>query len=294
MDSDPISTLAARIDSFPTLPTVVAQVIEITANPESSARDLMGVIGPDQSLTATILKIANSAFFGLARGVSSLQQALTVLGFTEIRNVVLAKAVFSSFKNLRKDRQFDIGEFWEHSFLCGLVAKTIATDLRGDSNELFVAGLIHDIGKLIVWMTLPMEFYKIIDTTGSSKLMTCRAEKSILGVAHDELGMKLLKRWMFPENLVTAVGFHHRPQEAKRHSLFSLVVHLSDLVAHVSEVPDGGEDDTFLKEALSDPEIIEMSRSHGLEWNASAVEKLREKLVRRKEEEAGTLSLFVS
>lgn len=294
MDSDTISTLTARIDSFPTLPTVVAQVIEITANPESSARDLMGVIGPDQSLTATILKIANSAFFGLARGVSSLQQALTVLGFTEIRNVVLAKAVFSSFKNLRKDRQFDIGKFWEHSFLCGLAARTIATDLRGDSNELFVAGLIHDIGKLIVWMALPMEFYKIIDTAGSSKLMTFRAEKSILGVTHDELGMKLLTRWMFPENLVTAVGFHHRPQEAKRHSLFSLVVHISDLVAHLSEVPDGGEDDTFLKEALSHPEIIKMSRSHGLEWNSSAVEKLREKLARRKEEEAGALSLFLS
>ena len=108
MDSDTISTLTARIDSFPTLPTVVAEVIEITANPESSARDLMRVIESDQSLTTAILKIANSAFFGLARGVSSLQQALTVLGFTEIRNVVLARAVFSSFKNLRKDHQFNI------------------------------------------------------------------------------------------------------------------------------------------------------------------------------------------
>ena len=294
MDSDTISTLTARIDSFPTLPTVVAQVIEITANPESSARDLMRVIESDQSLTTAILKIANSAFFGLARGVSSLQQALTVLGFTEIRNVVLARAVFSSFKNLRKDRRFNIAKFWEHSFLCGLAAKTIATDLRGDSNEFFVAGLIHDIGKLIMWMALPMEYLKIIDTAGSSKLMTCRAEKSILGVTHDELGMRLVKRWMFPENLAAAVGFHHRPHEAKKHALFSLVVHISDLVAHSSEVPDGGDDDALLHEALSEPEIIKMSREYGLEWDASAAEGLREKLVRRKEEEAGTLSLFLS
>ena len=178
--------------------------------------------------------------------------------------------------------------------MCGLAAKTIATDLRGDRNEFFVAGLIHDIGKLIMWMALPMEYLQIIDTAGSSKLMTCRTEKSTLGVTHDELGMMLLKRWMFPENLITAVGFHHRPHEAKKHALFSLVVYISDLVAHLSEAPDSGEDGALLHDALSAPEIVKMSRSHGLEWNASAVDKLREKLVRRKEEEAGTLSLFVS
>jgi len=146
MSSENIVALTACIQSFPTLPTVVNRVMEITANPESSTTELMDVIRPDISLTAVILKTANSAFFGLSRKVSTLDQAITILGFKEIRNVVIARAVFDSFKHLKKDKQFNINSFWEHSFVCGIVAKVIAQDMKYPANEFFIAGLIHDIG----------------------------------------------------------------------------------------------------------------------------------------------------
>ena len=143
--------LTEKIDSFPTLPTVVTRVMQVTADPKSSTKDLLAIISPDQSLTMSILKMANSAFFGLPREISSLQQALTILGFKEIQNLVLAKAVFNSFKNIQKNGPFNINKFWEHSFLCGLLSKIIANDIKKDNNEFFVAGLIHDIGKLIIF-----------------------------------------------------------------------------------------------------------------------------------------------
>jgi HD-like signal output (HDOD) protein len=294
MASDKSSALSARIDSFPTLPTVVTRVMEVTANSESSAGDLMRVISPDQSLTATILKMANSAFFGLTRKISSLPHALTVLGFTEIRNLVLAKAVFNSFKNLKDTDSFGISNFWEHSFLCGLAAKIIAKDLRASSNEFFVAGIIHDIGKLVIYMALPMEFSKIVQGTGSPNLRTFQAEESVLGVTHDKVGIKLLKRWMFPESLITAVGFHHRPHEAEKESLFPIVIHLADLLSHSDQSFDEEEYNPSINEELLDPEIVGLAQSHGLIWNESALERCRHELAKLKEEEAATLHLLLS
>ncbi len=108
MGSNATSTLIAQIESMPTLPTVALRVMEVTANPGSSANDLMEIIGPDISLTAKILKIANSPFYGLTREISSLQHAVTVLGFKEIRNMVISAVAFESFKNIKHDNKFDI------------------------------------------------------------------------------------------------------------------------------------------------------------------------------------------
>jgi len=116
MSSHAALTLVARIESMPTLPAVALRVMEVTADPKSSANDLMGIISPDVSLTTKILKIANSPFYGLTRGISSLKHAVTVLGFKEIRNLVISTVAFESFKNLKQNGKFDINKFWRHSF----------------------------------------------------------------------------------------------------------------------------------------------------------------------------------
>lgn len=293
MDSQKISILTSKIDSFPVLPTVVGRVMEITADPDSTPKDLLNVISPDQSLTTTILKMSNSAYFGLTREVSSLQQALTILGFTEIRNLVLAKAVFNSFKNLKKGSKFDIRKFWEHSFICGIAAKIIATELKRPGNEFFVAGLIHDIGKLVIFMAMPDDFSKIIEASEPLIFNTYKAEKDILGVTHDEIGMALVKKWTFPENLITAVGFHHRPAEAAKQSFFCFVVYVADLLAHLNEFENSEDKEPLLKEKDIYPEIIKLSQSQNIEWNESDLKRFQDELAKKKEEEAGTLSLFL-
>lgn len=160
MSFDKISVLISKINSIPTLPTVACQVIEITADPNSSADDLAKVVTPDISLTTKLLKMANSPFFGAIRRVTSLQHAITVLGFKEVRNLIISAVIFESFMKAEKMGNYDIGKFWKHSFVCGLAAKVIAADLKKASNEFFVAGLIHDIGKLVIYITSPHDFFE--------------------------------------------------------------------------------------------------------------------------------------
>lgn len=294
MSSKAASILVSKVNSFPTLPAVAIQVVRITSNPNSSAKDLMDIISPDVSLTTKLLKIANSPFYGLSREINSLQHAVTILGFKEVRNLVLSTVVFDSFKNIRENAKFDIKKFWKHSFICGLTSNIIAAELKETSNEFFVAGLIHDIGKLVIYIALPTEFLKLIDITGPLKLKftAFQAEKEIIGMTHDEVGMGLLKKWSFPESLSNAVGFHHRPQESDKKSLLEFVVHIADMFAHVYELPEEDENGGPFKTKTFYPDIIKLAQTFGIKWNVSVLERLQQSMIKNIETESEALSLF--
>ncbi len=295
MGTNAASTLIAKIQSMPTLPTIALRVIEVTSNPESSTNDLMKIISPDISLTTKILKISNSPFYGLTREISSLQHALTILGFTEIRNLVISTVAFESFKNFKQGGKFDIGKFWKHSFCCGLAAKLIATDLNNKSNELFVAGLVHDIGKLAMYLTFPVEFMTQVEIMSPLKIKytAFEAEKGIFGMAHDEVGMKLLERWMFPKNLITAVGFHHHPQEADKKSSYPIIIHVADILAHICEMEDENEeDDDFFEAEIFYDDVVKQARLYGINWDISDLSRLQKALAKSIKEESDTMSLF--
>ncbi len=297
MSTNAASTLIAKIQSMPTLPTIALRVIEATSNPDSSANDLMKIISPDVSITTKILKIANSPFYGLTREVSSLQHAVTVLGFSEIRNLVISTVAFESFKNFKHDGKFEIGKFWKHSFCCGLAAKIIATDLKNKSNELFVAGLVHDIGKLAMYLTFPVEFMTQVEIMSPLKIKytAFEAEKGVFGMTHDEVGMKLLQKWMFPKDLITAVGFHHRPREADKKSPYPAIIHVADILTHVYEMVDEygneEEEDSFDAELFYD-DIVGLSKSYGINWDMSDLNRLQQALAKSIKEEADTMKLF--
>jgi putative nucleotidyltransferase with HDIG domain len=294
MSSQAASTLIARLQSIPTLPTVALRVMEITANPKSSANDLMDIISPDVSLTTKILKISNSPFYGLTREISSLQHAVTVLGFKEIRNLVISTVAFDSFKNLGKNNKFDINKFWRHSFYCALAAKTIAVDMKIESSELFVAGLVHDIGKLAMYVTFPSEFMMQLEIMNPLKIKytSFEAEKDVFGMTHDEVGMKLLKKWMFPESLLTAVGYHHRPQEADKKSNFPMIVHVADILTHVYEMQDEAEEGEPFEADLFYGDAIKLSKTFGMEWDVSDLSRFQQTMAENIEKEADTIKLF--
>ena len=286
------STIIEKIESMPTLPTVAFRVMEITGDPTSSANDLVKIISPDVSLTAKILKIANSPFYGLTREVSSLQHALTILGFKEIKNLVISTVAVDNFKNIEQDGRFDIKKFWKHSFCCGLAAKIIAASFMNKSNELFVAGLIHDIGKLVIYIAFPDEFMKHQEAMSSLKLkyISFDAEKDFFEMSHDEVGMKLLEKWMFPENLIAAVGFHHRPQYAYGDKLYPIVVHVADILSHIYEV-QAEEDDSLEVEPFYN-DIVKLSQIYEISWNVSDISKFQQSLAESMEKEADTMKLF--
>ncbi len=231
MEHQHLSKVLKQIDSLPALPATVSKVLAVTADPESSATDLMEAILPDQSMCVTILKIANSAFFGMPRKVTTIDKAVTVLGFNEVHNIVLGKAVFNSFQKIAPENQKTIQDFWDHSFSCGLAAKILAEDLDCSPSQLFIAGLIHDIGKLAILLALPDVYIPMLELTGLQRIQSHQAEKVTFGITHEEVGYRLLNRWLFPEQLVNAVGFHHHPRDCGKNTLIPLLVQLSDALS---------------------------------------------------------------
>ena len=294
MTSDKIVKLTNNIKNIPTLPAVVTRVMQITHNPDSTIEDLLKAISPDVGITTSIIKLSNSPLFGQIKQVSSLKQALTILGFNEIRNMVLTKAVFNCFNHLKNNDCFDIRKFWEHCFLCGLSAKLIASEIGQPESDFFVGGLIHDIGKLIILMALPEEFKKINEISHSTKCSACKAEKQIMGSTHEKIGLILIKRWMFPENLLAAVGYHHQPQKAEKYKIFSIVTCLADILVHLSKIPLEEIYESDMKNRFRQSRVTALAESHGIKWNEITVTNFLECLAELKESEAGTLDLLLS
>lgn len=303
MDNKSILAIIARIKEFPPLPAVVTKLMQITANPGCTADDIMKVISMDPTLAATVLKLANSVFYGRIMAVSSLKEAIAVLGFTEIRNLVLSKAVFSSFKHLKKSDKYDIQQFWEHSFFCGLASKIIASDLKPEAkpeskpevkiekSDFFIAGLIHDIGKLICFMEMPQFFLKLIEVSEKHPYKVFLYEKKVLGITHNQIGMMLLKKWLFPENLLSAVGYHHNPAKAEDALIYPLVVNAADMVVYIAQ---NKKQDPDLMKASLNPELVNLLNLNKITWNPDTIEKYKETLDTQKQENADMLKMLLS
>lgn len=288
------NAIIATVNSFPTLPAVVARVIEITADPDSDIEDLMKVIEMDQSLTASVLKIANSALYGVARKIGSLKEALTVLGFAEIQKIVLSKAVFESFKHVSGDVRFEFKKFWEHSFYCGISARTIARETGNMYNELFVAGIIHDIGKLILFIALEDDYVKILHYASENEKDLFEIENEVLGTNHSKVAMDLLKRWMFPDKLIMAAGFHHSPLESGNEKIFPIIIHLANLLTtYIVRKKDGLSLDK-IEQRLISVEVKNLASIIDIDWSGGSVDGMLNKIERERENEIEILNLFMS
>jgi putative nucleotidyltransferase with HDIG domain len=286
------AALANRIKSFPTLPNVVYRVLELTSDPKTTANDLMRLIRDDLSLTTTILKVANSAFYGFSRRVRSLKQAVTILGFSEIRNIILSKAVFDSFSEFQEDKEFNIKEFWEHSVLCSLAANILSKYFKQPTGESFVAGLIHDIGKFVMYRVFPEDYPKQVDSTRLLVFSDFEAERKTFGFAHDEAGMMLLERWMFPEDLVTAVGYHHRIHQLEDPPILAISVHLADLLAHLHGLSCDTREESPMSESVISKQIIDTAQSFGNALSTERLRELRRELAECRQQESEILDFF--
>lgn len=292
MSQSNLEAIYSQIDSLPSLPAIVIDVLEITGNPESSANDLMNAILPDQSMCAAILKIANSAFFGLPRQVGTVEKAIMVLGFDEVKNIVLGKAVFNSFKELNGNNKETIEDFWEHSFTCGLAAKIIAEHVDLSPSQLFIAGLIHDIGKLAMLMTFPNIYQHLLFTTDESWVNNCEKESELFFISHDKVAERILNRWLFPENLVVGVGYHHRPENLEEGHIFASTVRIADALAHLVSAeafPDG--DLRILLEKCC-PDLFDIFDEYQYSCQGEDIALWLEQLITSKDQNGAILSIF--
>lgn len=227
------SKILEQIEAFPSLPVTVSRVMEVTTNPESSANDLMKAVLPDQGMCVAILKTANSALYGRPKKISSVENAIMVLGFEEVQSIVMGNAALKTFQPLLKTQMNELDDFWNHSFTCGLAARLIGEHLGLSPGHLFIAGLFHDIGKLAMLIILG----EVYDTAhffyGLSDPIKLEEEEKAFSTSHDIVGSQLIKSWLLPETLVTALGYHHSPQNAPELGIYPTIIQLADCLTHI-------------------------------------------------------------
>ncbi len=218
----------ANIYNLPSVPKVMKETLDLLDNPETSNANLSHVISKDQALVTKILTIANSPMYGLQRRVATIDFAILVLGFNELRNLVTVLSMTESFKN-KTDKYLDQRDFWMHSYLTGTTASRLAEDLEfPNSGEAFVAGFLHDIGISILHRYFHSAFVMITELIKDNNLTWREAELHVLGMTHQQISQYLLERWAFPEALCEAILYHHDPEDAPNHKYLSGLINLSD------------------------------------------------------------------
>ncbi|HVN48879.1 MAG TPA: HDOD domain-containing protein [Bacteroidota bacterium] len=259
------------IIQLPALPAVAMEVVDLVDNPKTSASKLGRVISSDQALTAKVLKIANSPFYGFPKKISTIDFAIIVLGFDALKEIVISISLVSSLQK-KSDMYFNAKTFWDHSISTGVIGRKLAHDLGYRiSGEVFVAGLLHDMGLSALHRYFNGEFVRIVDIAHESDLSILEAEESVLGVTHAEVGGWLAERWNLPEQLIEAISLHHAPSKAKVNKELVALVHCADVLAWRLDE----KKELFEKGIEFDPAALELLRLNDEYTLSSYIEQYR-------------------
>lgn len=203
--------LLDRIDDLPPLPAVAARVMSMADDDHTSAMDLAQILSTDQALTAKLIRVSNSAYYGFARRVSTVREAVVMLGFKQVRQVAVGASLINAFKGKQPSNEiFDLDLFWGHSVAVAVAAENLAKKTRSAKPEdAFTAGILHDIGRLVLRQVMPVEFLTAVMDARRGGISLHQAELEATGYSHDEIGRALGERWKFPTHLVEAVRCHH-------------------------------------------------------------------------------------
>ncbi len=224
MDRDEIKRILKGLKSLPTLPPIVSKLNEMVEDEDATAISVGKVIERDQVLTSKLLRMVNSSFFGFPQRISTVSNAIVLLGFNVIKTLVVSSSIFDVMQSS------DIG-LWEHSLGCAACATILATR-RGIKNpeEVSTAALIHDIGKVVIRAEMPEEYQKIQDLVLTKDISMREAEEQVLGVQHSVIGGLLAKEWNLPDRLSIPIEFHHNPEEAPGFKDITAIIHVSDII----------------------------------------------------------------
>jgi len=223
--------LVKEISQLVSLPTVCIKVNEMVDDKTCSSADIGDVISHDVSLSARLLKIANSSFYGFPAKIETISRAITIIGDVELRALVLATAAIETFKNIPIDA-VSMNSFWKHSLHCAIVSRLIASKvIKHQSEQLFVAGLLHDIGQLVLCQKHPkLETDALVNAALNNRDIH-EEEAAIFGFDHALLGGELLSEWGLPTSLVEPVKYHHHPNLAAYYLYETSIVHIANIVA---------------------------------------------------------------
>jgi len=242
-ESTNLRALVQRIKDLPTIPSVLMKLISLSAESTTNADSLSEIISMDQTISAKLLRLSNSAFYGCRGQVSSVSRAIMVLGFNEVKSLALGMSVFNAFSEKKEaSGSMSIEKLWKHSMATAAVSRFLTKQIGGKGDSAFTGGLLHDIGK-VVFLSSFQEEYKnasaIVAETGCS---ISDAEEKVFHANHVTIGEWLTRKWKMPEEIIQCVKYHPNPKGAgEEHARLVSIVHLSNLATRKLFVGYGGD-----------------------------------------------------
>lgn len=239
------TAINAYIERMPSLPTSVAKVLEICNDPQTSPADLNRVISVDPVLMGKVMKLINSAYYGLNQEITSLVRAIIMLGINTVKNLALSTAVLGTIGGTNSAQALNMEGFWRHSLCVGVTTKLIAIQRKVDKKaleEYFIAGLLHDIGKVVLNNRLADHYVQVLGEADVKSLPLYVSEKQVLEIDHTEIGKMIVENWKLGPEITETVLYHHTTQEydgTHRDILYSVA--LANYFANVSEIGFAGD-----------------------------------------------------
>lgn len=269
-----IAKLLEGVNGLITLPDVFIRINQLVENPDSRTADIAKAVRQDPSFTLRMLRVANSTFYGFSSTIDTVDKAVAVIGTSQIRNLALSMSVAHSFDGLPNDL-VSMDDFWRHSLYCALIARILAKQAGGcDPEAVFTAGLLHDIGELIIFSRLPEQAREslllVLDQVDDLPLY--QAERQVIGFDHAQIGAELARQWGLPPLLEECIAYHHAIDLALRYPRETALVHLANILAQMAEL------DTL--------ELNDVSPIDPLAWKITGLnEDIIELVVREAQEE---------
>ncbi len=237
-----LDDVARHLEDLPSLPVVVMELLSAIDQDDVDISVLAKKVSHDAALTAKTLRLANSSLYGLQVKVTTIQQAITFLGFQTTRNLITAAAVTGCFAQ-GQCPLFDDKAFWRHSIASAACCKVIARRLRFNQDYAFTAGLLHDIGRLVLVSTFPTQYEAAMAYRSLNDCEVLDAERAVMGVDHVQAGLALAEHWHFSETMTLAIGHHHDP-DAPGAGLLASIVHVANAIVHALDL--AGEEDELV------------------------------------------------
>lgn len=268
-----VKTLVSRIDKLPTLPATYQRLVECLKRPDSSMDDVAKIIAMDPSMSARLLKVVNSAYFGLAKPVAEVARAGTLLGLDRLMALVLGQGLFSGAEAPRVPG-FSLEALWSHSIATATAAHRIAQEEKLDKETVaaaFLAGMLHDIGKLVLAMGMPNEYARVLELSRGRPGSEPELEALELKATHPDVGAYLVGLWGLPNSIAEAIAYHEDPSQALGSFGLPGIVHVADRIANHPEITDPASADLYLN--------LDYLRKHGRankwpDWHALSVNAL--------------------
>ncbi len=249
VDKNAVMILQKRID-LPSPPFVVQRLYSLISSDASSGHEIADIVKTDQAFTARILKLVNSPFYGFARQVTSVEEAVTMLGLNAVHQLLLATSVLHALGS--GSSVLNANDFWRHSFGVGILAKRLMSGENSDvQGEALSSGILHDIGRLLMLKADPQRFSAFL--ADGVVAYDISREKKFFGVDHQQLGAQLAEKWRFPDGVTTAIRYHHTPGLATKHRRLVATINIADTLCHAMQIGNSGR--YFVTEF--DPQALE-------------------------------------